>query len=215
MQVLAVLRSGYHTTAAVLGQPILLGVLLALMTALARRDWRRAVFAAARAGWPMFAPALLAVLAYLAVSVEERYLAPFALIFALLAFAPLLERTLPARRALAVALAVIFTVSGAAEYARNAGGAVRAAVARADFHDAPQWRFAAALKSAGLAPGDPVALINGYTATDRYHWAVDHLRIVAEFGALPFRIGPSEAPGSTAMRASRRTRTSGVSSGRG
>ena len=45
----------------------------------------------------------------------------------------------------------------------------------------------------GLKPGDPVAIINGYTATDRYHWAyVDQLRIVAEVGALPFRIAPRE-----------------------
>lgn len=193
MQIMAFLRSGYHLAAAVVSEKILLGVLLALILSLIHRAWRRSVFAAACFGWPMFLPALLGLSAYLAVSVEERYLAPFALVFGLLPFAPLLETTLTARRALAIALLVIFTVTGFAEYVRNSGASVRAAVAGADFHEAPQWRLASALRSRGLGPDDPVAIINGYTATDRYHWAyVDHLRIIAEFGALPFRIAPRD-----------------------
>ena len=193
LQALAFLRSGYHLTAAILYQPILLGVLLALIASLMRSDWRRALFAATRRGWPMILPSLLGLGAYLAVSVEERYLAPFALVFGLIALAPLLETTLRARRILAIALTAIFTVAGLAQYVLNAGASFTAAVASADFHNAGQWRLALALQSSGLKPGDPVAIINGYTATNRYHWAyVDHLRIVAEFGALPFRIAPRE-----------------------
>jgi hypothetical protein len=193
LQALAILRSSYQLAAVIVGQPILFGVLLALIASLIRSPWRRAMFAAAWRGWPMFLPAVLGLSVYMAVSVEERYLAPFALVFGLLPFAPLLEPTLTARRALAIALTVIFTVTGLSEYVRNAGASVSAVVAGADFHDAPQWRLAASLQARGLKPGDPVAIINGYTATDRYHWAyVDQLRIVAEFGALPFRIAPRE-----------------------
>lgn len=193
LQALAFLRSGYHLSAAILYQPILLGVLLALIASLMRSDWRRALFAATRRCWPMILPSLLGLGAYLAVSVEERYLAPFALAFGLLACAPLLETRLRSHRILAIALITIFTVAGLAQYIRNAGASFTAAVASADFHNAEPWRLALALQSRGLKPGDPVAIINGYTATDRYHWAyVDHLRIVAEFGALPFRIAPRE-----------------------
>jgi hypothetical protein len=164
-----------------------------MVTSLTRRSWRCAVFEATWIGWPMFVPAILGFGAYLAVSIEERYLTPFALVFGLLPFAPLLDATLPARRVLAIALTVIFTVAGFAEFVRNAGASVNTAVTGANFHDEPQWRLAAALQSRGLKPGDPVAIINGYTATDRYHWAyVDHLQIVAEFGALPFRLLPQE-----------------------
>ena len=193
LQALAILRSGYHLAAAIQTEHILFGVLLALLASLIRRPWRQAVWAAARSGWPMFLPALLGSAAYLAVSVEERYLAPFALIFGLLPFAPLLDPALKARRALATSLVVIFTVTGFWEYYHNASASVRMALASADFHDAPQWRLASALEAHGLKPGDPIAIINGHTATDRYHWAyVDHLRIVAEFGALPFRTAPLE-----------------------
>jgi hypothetical protein len=193
LQVLAFLRSSYFFVAVIRDQPILLGVLFALLVSLIRPAWRRAVFDAAWSGWPIFVPALLGLGAYFAVSIEERYLAPFALVFGLLPLAPLLETTLTARRALAVALTLIFTLAGLAQYWRFGSDTVRAAVAGADFHDAPQWRLAAALRSRGLRPGDPVAIINGLTATDRYHWAyVDHLPIVAEFGALPFRIAPRE-----------------------
>ena len=215
MQILAFLRSGYHLTAAIFVQPILLGVLLALIASLIQPAWRRLVFAAAWYGWPMFLPALLGLGAYLAVSVEERYLAPFALVFGLLPFAPLLETTLTARRALAIALMVIFTVTGFAEYVRNAGASVRAAVAGADFHEAPQWRLASALRSQGLRPDDPVAIINGYTATDRYHWAyVDHCG--SSLSSALFRSGSlrASARALTATRQNRqRIRTLGVCTG--
>jgi hypothetical protein len=193
LQFLAFLRSGYHFAAAIRDHPIFLGVLAALIVSLIRLDWRRAVFAAAWSGWPMFVPALLGFGAYFAVSIEERYLVPFALVFGLLPFAPLLEENLTARRALAIALTFVFTFAGLAQYWRFGSDTVRPAVANADFHDAPQWRLAAGLQSRGLRPGDPVAIINGLTASDRYHWAyVDHLPIVAEFGALPFRTAPAE-----------------------
>ena len=193
LQALAILRSGYHLAAAIQTERILLGVALALVVSLIRRPWRQAVLAAASSGWPMFLPALLGSAAYLAVSVEERYLAPFALIFGLLPFAPLLDPALAARRALACLLVAIFTVTGFWEYYNSASTSIRTALVGADFHDAPQWRLASALRALGLKPGDRIAIINGYTARDRYHWAyVDHLRIVAEFGALPFRTAPLE-----------------------
>ena len=193
LQALAFVRSSYHLAAGIIIHPILLGVGLALITSLIRRPWRRETLTAAWRGWPMFLPALLGFGAYFAIFIEERYLTPFVLVFGLLPFAPLLEPTLNGRRVLSIALAVILTVAGAAEFRREDGYAVRAAVAGTDFHQEPQWRLAAALKGRGLKPGDRVAIINGLTSTDRYHWAyVDHLRIVAEFGALPFRIEPSE-----------------------
>ena len=99
LQALAMLRSGYHLAAAIQTEHILFGVLLALLASLIRRPWRQAVWAAVWSGWPMFLPALLSSAAYLAVSVEERYLAPFALIFGLLPFAPLLDPALKGRRA--------------------------------------------------------------------------------------------------------------------
>jgi hypothetical protein len=94
---------------------------------------------------------------------------------------------------LAIALLLIATIAGLGEFERNVGSAVRGAVSGTDYHSANQWKLAKALLAHGLKEGDPVALVNGYVYRDRYHWAyVDHLHIVAEFGALPWRIAPRE-----------------------
>jgi hypothetical protein len=193
LQLEAIARSAYHLAQAIKGQPILTGIALALLIPLAKPEWREGMWTAVRYCWPLLVPTVLALGAYLLVSIEERYLAPFALIFGLLALAPLLDPKLPARRTLAAALIAVITIAGVTQYARNAGTAVSHALHADDFRDHPQWKLAAALSAHGLKKDDAVAIVDGFVAQPRYHWAyVNHLRIVAEFGALPWHIAPRE-----------------------
>jgi hypothetical protein len=193
LQILAIGRSLYHLTAAVVSQPILYCVVLCLLVCMMRREWRRTVWAAALAGWPLFLPALLGLGTYMVVQIEQRYLSPFVLILGLLPLAPLLHPDLAARRALAMALLVIMTAGGIGELWAADCAKFSAAMNGDDYHNAPQWRLAEALIAHGIREDDKVALVNGYVAQERYHWAyVDHLHIVAEFGALPWRIAPRE-----------------------
>jgi hypothetical protein len=193
LQIEAIGRSTWYLAALSRGHPILIGVALALLISVLKREWRRAVWGAAKSCWPLSLPALLGMGTFLAVHVEERYIGAFVLIFGLLSLAPLLEPRLAARRPLALALMLIMATAAVAELALNNGAAYGRALRLADFHDDPQWRLAAALSAHGLKAGDPVAVVQGYVARARFHWAyAARLRIIAEFGSLPWHLVPQD-----------------------
>lgn len=122
---------------------------------------------------------------------NDYYLSAFVLIFALVSLAPLLDPNLPRRKFLASALVLLYTFGAVTELALTNCDAIQAALHRSDFHDDPQWRLAAAISAHGLRYGDPVAVIRDGVPPYRCHWAyVSGVRIIAELGALPFRVEP-------------------------
>jgi hypothetical protein len=130
---------------------------------------------------------------YFLVHVEDRYLSAFVMILALVSCAPLMDVKLPSRRQLAAALVAIYAVGTLGELVLTDTPTFTAAFRRADFHDDPRWQIANALTASGLQPGDAVAVIRDSAPAVRVSWAyVSRLRIVAEFGGLPYRIEPED-----------------------
>ena len=190
-QILALGRTLYFLAVIVLANPFLWALLLILLVLMLKRDWRIRLRSTAKFFWPLYLPVVLSVASYLAVHVEDRYLSPFCLIFSMLPMLLLLDPGLRSRRLLIGFLFVTYSVGMAVELGVADGQAFRAAARRSDYHDDMQWKLAKALPSYGLHEGDPIAIIDGATPAYRCHWAyISKLRIVAEFGSLPWAIEP-------------------------
>lgn len=135
--------------------------------------------------WFLFVPALSALLMYSLVHVEQRYLAPFAvLIFASIFLSVRLPATEAAKKfAACVVLSILglFLIYIAPSTARAAYSAARDVVKGESSRPTVQWQVAEGLKKAGVQGGETVALI---IADDPYLssiWArTDRLRIIAE-----------------------------------
>jgi len=184
-------RTLYFLAAIVKANPFLYLMVLAWVIVLVKREWRISMSDKVRRLWPLFLPCFLGLATYLMVHVEDRYLSPFALILGLVPLLPLLDPTLKGRRKLAGLLSLIYVVGAGGELKAIDGHTFVAAVHRRDFHRDSQWRIAEALPSFGIRSGDPVAVIHGSDLSYRCHWAyVAHVRIVAEFGALPWTLAP-------------------------
>jgi hypothetical protein len=191
LQVMAVARSCYFLAVTVKTHPILIALLLALVVIACRREWRASLLKSLKTFWPLFLPPVLGIGVYLLVHVEDRYLGSFFLILSLLPFALLLDPLCRARRSLFIFLVLLYAVGFAAEFKRNAGSTFIAAMKQQSFHDDGQWQLAKALTAHGLEPGDSVALVGDAAPNYRCSWAyVSRIRIVAEFGSLPWRLEP-------------------------
>lgn len=193
LEVIAMGRSLWSLQQILRQHPIALAVVVALLLPLVKRPWRTSLAKVAIRTWPLLLPTIGGFGTYFLVHVEERYLSAFIMIVALLSCAPLLDVTLPARRLLTTALVLIYGAGALGELAATDAASFKGAVHHADFHDDPRWEIANALTAAGLRPGDPVAVIRDTYPAVRVSWAyVSRLRIVAEFGALPYRIEPQD-----------------------
>lgn len=192
LQAIALGRTVYFLATIIKDHPFLWALLLTLFALFLRHEWRLCAVTAAKSHWPLLLPAALGLGTYLAVHVESRYLSPFILIFSLVPLLALLDPALRRRRLLAAVLVLLYTVGAAAEMKRIDGRTFADAFHRADFQRDTQWKLAAALPAYGLHAGDAVARIGGDGRDfDRVHWAyVSHLRIIAEFGGLPWSIDP-------------------------
>ncbi|MEX3991278.1 hypothetical protein AB4Y35_10910 [Paraburkholderia sp. EG286A] len=193
MQLIAMGRSLWSLQQILKQHPTVLSLAAALLFIVARRSWRASLLKTIIRVWPLLLPTVGGFATYFIVHVEDRYLSAFVLVIALLTWAPLLDATLQSRRLLATALVIIYGAGALGELAMTDGPSFVAAVNRSDFHDDPKWRIADALTASGLQPGDPVAVIRDSYPTVRVSWAyVSRLRIVAEFGGLPYRIEPQD-----------------------
>jgi hypothetical protein len=170
-----------------------LAVGVAFLLSLIKRSWRVPLVTTMIRAWPLLLPTVAGFGTYMLVHVEERYLSPFIMVIALLTWAPLLDMTLHSRRLLTTALVIIYSAGAFGELVVTNSASFKPVFRQADFHDDPQWRIASALTASGLRPGDPVAVIRDTGPTVRVSWAyVSRLRIVAEFGGLPYRIEPQD-----------------------
>ena len=190
LQLIALARTLYFFAALVKANPFLWVLALVLFVMVLNREWRVSLREMVRRFWPLFLPVYLGVATYMLVHVEDRYLSPFCLILGLAPLLPLLNAALPSKRALAVFLMLAYASGAGAELKTIDGPTFRAAMQRYNFHNDPQWKLAAALPY-GLQSDDAVAVIQAGNPSYRCHWAyISHLRIVAEFGALPWTLEP-------------------------
>jgi len=190
-EIMAILRSLYFLARIVSSHPFLYALILTLLVTISLRDWRISLVRTARTYWSLFLPAALGLATYLAVHVEDRYLGSFFLILSLLPLTPLLDQSFKHKRLLLVFITVNYSAGAVSELAVNARHTFKAAFHSNDFHDDSQWKMAAALRSYGFKSGDTVAIIGSELPNYRCSWAyVSRIRIIAEYGALPFSIEP-------------------------
>jgi hypothetical protein len=191
LHAIAIARNCYFLVGIVKRNPFLPMLLLALLIIVMKREWRTCLCAKAKAFWPMFLPAGLGVIIYLGVHVEDRYISPFCLVASLLPLLPLLNAASKSRQLLATFLFILYTGGAATELAVCHASTVRSVSQQDDHSRDSQWKLATALSSYGLQGGDAVALIDERYPPFRCHWAyISGLRIVAEFGSLPWTRDP-------------------------
>ena len=118
-----------------------------------------------RTQWYIWAPPLVACLAYALVLVEQRYVAPFVLLLWVAAFSGLFATAseLPRRVAIAIVLAVL-SVTGL----RVAKSMETDLVAISSKQENVDWEVSRALRALGIQPGDRVSILS---AVDEVQWA--------------------------------------------
>ncbi|MGA2672920.1 MAG: hypothetical protein ABSE99_06790 [Terracidiphilus sp.] len=190
-QISAAGQGCYYFAGIVKAHQILWAFLMVLLVITLKRDWRKAALGSLRALWPIVILPVLALIPYLLVHVEDRYLGGILLVLTLSPLALALDPKFPSRRFALVFLLTAYTIGAIAELGRYDAWTIHAALHRQDFHRDPQWRLATALTAGGLRAGDTVALIGRRDANFRCSWAyVARIRVVAEFGSLPWSIEP-------------------------
>lgn len=193
LQLIAIGRSLWSLQLILRQHPAVLAVAAALLLSLARRSWRASLVKIMIRIWPLLLPTVGGFVTYFIVHVEDRYLSAFVMVIALLSLAPLIDVTLPSRRLLTAVLVVIYGAGALGELAVTDASSFKTALRHGDYHNDPQWQIANALTASGLQPGDRVAVIRDSVHAVKVTWAyVSRLRIVDEFGALPYRIEPTD-----------------------
>ncbi len=171
--------------------PLLKALAITVVGVACVRPWRASARTIVRAAWPLPLLSALNLVTYLLVHVEEKYLVGAFLMVTSLPLALLLDSRIAHRRMLVAGLGALFALGSGRELYRNIRAPISALRRGADFHRDRQWRLAAALGAFGLKAGDAVAVIADDEPVSRCTWAyVTRLRIVAEFGSLPWKTAP-------------------------
>jgi len=190
-QIRAAIDGCYRLLGIVKAHPILWAFLTVILAMICKRDWRNSCVQGLRALWPILALPVLALIPYLMVHVEERYLGGTFLLLTLLPVALALNPKFPGKQSFLVLMLAVYLIGAAAELKRYDVWTIQAALSRQDFHRDPEWVLAKVLASHGLRQGDTVALIGGEYANFRCGWAyLARIRVIAEFGSLPWSIEP-------------------------
>lgn len=150
------------------------GLLALLFLSNPQSGWRRLLFRE----WYLWAPPLIACLAYAVVHVEPRLVAPFVLLCWIACFSCALSATIniPRRFALAVVFAVLAVIG--LRVAKYSVSNLLAAFAKQENVD---WQVSQSLRQMGLHPGDKVS---GLGLTWRVNWArLAGLTVISE---IPF-----------------------------
>lgn len=191
-QLMAMFRSLYFLAEILVIHPIFYALAGMMAVILLKREWRSVFTRVSAAYWPVLVPALLGLATYLAVHIEDRYLSCFFFFFALVPLTPLLDKGLQGKRSFAIFVMTALVAGSVAELAVTERHAFKSALLRRDYHSDEQWKLAETLPAYGLKRGDTVAVIGGLEPNMRASWAyVSGLRIVGEFGSLPWRIQPA------------------------
>jgi len=185
LNALRAIVANLHALEAVLHEnaPFTVGLLLAIaILAYRSRVPHRASIATrvgfAASAWPLFLPSLLALLLYIQVHLEARYVSAFLAILAMIPFLAARRLSYPTR-AVVVAILLLGTVADLYPILRLPA---RRALAHTDMQSEGQWIVAHFLTQSGLKPGDKVASVT--TLNDiRCTWAyAAGLHVVADIG---------------------------------
>lgn len=191
LQLIAIGRSLHALAGVVRDHPFLCMLVLVFLALLLKRDWRISARKVFIRFWPLALPATLGLSTYVLVHVEDRYLGCFFLVFSLLPLTLLLDSELKPKRTFLIFILAAYALGAAAELAVNLRPTLKAAIHGQDFRHDSQWQLAQSLKSYGLASGDAVALVGNSLPNYRCSWAyVSGVRIVAEYGSVPWQIEP-------------------------
>ena len=184
-QAIGIARDLDYLVHALIPQPIFYAVLLAsvliLISTKARTEWLRM----AGAYWPFFIPALVGILLYVQVHLEDRYLGSFLAILCLLPFvvtARLLPKVPGRMQMLALAILIVGAALNFLIVDRDVIAHIRN---HYTYEQNSQWKLGLAMERAGMRPGDEIAVVGGPNASCTWAY-IAHLRIVAELGGEPF-----------------------------
>jgi hypothetical protein len=166
-------------------QPIFYAVALSGLLLLFSADDRRKWIVTALKLWPFYLAALLGIVLYVQVHLEDRYLGSFLTILCLVPFAVTAEfKTLPSRKT-QVQIFVVLALGASLNYAfvdRDIFSHMRH---HYTYAENPQWKLGMGLQRIGLKPGDEVAVVGGPNASCTWAY-VARVRIVAELGGDPY-----------------------------
>jgi hypothetical protein len=184
-QAIGIARDLRALVQALVPQPIFyavaLAVLLIFFALKDRAEWLRAIGKA----WPCWVPAVVGILLYVQVHLEDRYLGSFLAIMCLIPFvtAAALPDRLP--RWAQPGVLIVLAAGALLNYTIVDRDVLAHMRDHYTYAQNPQWKLALALERAGLKPGDKMAVVGGPNASCTWAY-IAHLRIVAELGGEPF-----------------------------
>jgi hypothetical protein len=166
-------------------QPIFYAIFLSIALILFTVQDRRKLLRTAAHLWPFYLAALVGVLLYVQVHLEDRYLGSFFAILCLLPFvAVAMMHIMPSRKVQAWILAVM-GVGAILNYALVDRDVLAHLRSHYTYAENPQWKLGLALQHEGLRQGDGVGVVGGPNASCTWAY-IAHLRIVAELGGEPY-----------------------------
>ena len=184
-QAVGIMRNLNYLVHALMLQPIFYAVLLAVVWIAvglrARAQWFRVM----AAQWPFFVPALIGVLLYIQVHLEDRYLGSFLTILCLLPFVALASIADRVSAKMMTAISVLLIAGAVCNFALVNRDVLSHLRNHYTYAQNPQWKLGMAMERAGMRPGDGIAVIGGPNASCTWAY-IAHLRIIAELGGEPF-----------------------------
>ncbi len=165
----------------------IVALVFALVVLLYQSGKRKLVLRNLLANWFLIFPSLLAVMLYLAINIEPRYIAPFVVVIALSCLAGVQLAATPETRRLvsgvSLGLVLFFVLSILPHTARLTYSAVRdLSSGRSELRDV-QWQVAHELQQRGVQQNDRVASVGN---TMLAAWPrLARVRVVAEIPAAP------------------------------
>ena len=184
----------YFLLQIVRGHPIVISALALIACALVLRDMRKRLLALVETLWPVLLVALGGIGTYLFVHIEDRYIPGMLLMLSLLPVIAIAEANGKPRRIFLIVVCAAYGLGGLAELKSHLGPDVPAMIHHRDFRSDEQWKLASFLSSSGVNAGDAVA-VAGQNDLCNCSWAyVARVRVVAEFGGLPWSLAPWDRP---------------------
>lgn len=184
-QAVGIARDLQYLVQALIPQPIFYAVVLsAILMFFAVKD-KKIWIGTTAAYWPFYLPAVVGVLLYIQVHLEDRYLGSFFSILCLLPFVTIAQLRDGLSRKTQTLVLVIMAASALLNYALVDKDVLVHMSNHYTYAENPQWKLAVALERAGLNPGDQMAVVGGPNASCTWAYFA-HLRIVAELGGEPF-----------------------------
>jgi hypothetical protein len=137
--------------------------------------------------WPLYLPSILAIVFYLGVVVEPRYLVGFLIIVLTTPFVALFAPTRLVSRGTAFVIVLLVSLGCAAVLMENEQEALRRFVHHENYLDDDQWRTGLYLSQIGVHAGDKVASVVAVGGGMHCTWAeVSGTQVVAEIGENSF-----------------------------